>query len=431
MTNRPLTATATIVPLRTADLAKEFIKPKPPLAPPSQDVGFTAEELEEFERDQKSRAEEGRRKFQKSPGPSKGDDTLTTKPLRPEQTQLKGNLLQPPPSPNFVCRDLLRANDVGCIVAVGGTGKSFFVFQLAYHLAAGRPYGPFEPTGKTPTLVLFAEDSAEIVRERAWAIGAGEYPDGLYVSSIAGEVGPLLELDVAGNPVPSKWYQWIEQTIENHHDIRVLILDPKSRIYGISENDNTHNVIFVTLLEKLAKRYNIAILFTHHTSKLNVDKPTTGMARGGLALEDACRFMAGMSEMSAEEGRGLNVDNKDYVALNIYKLNYAKKPPKTYFLRNTAGTLSATDIQLDRYWERGKVLAEILAADGGEYCRRDILKERRGKGILDALEDHFSPGWKKDDFNPAVDAGIKAKLLVEEEVGFHGRKVIRVVATAK
>ncbi|MBF0526534.1 MAG: AAA family ATPase [Deltaproteobacteria bacterium] len=372
---------------------------------------------EDFEREateQEERAIQGREKYQ----PNKKENNVTTEfpPLKASWTSLKDNLTLRPPSPEWLCDELIRLGDVGMIAAAGGTGKSFLVFQLGAALARGEKFGIFVPVGKIPTLILFAEDNQNIVNERGWVIkGDRDFPEGLHVASICGEVGPILELK-NGNPARSQWFGWLDQTIENHPDIKCLILDPKSRLFGLSENDNGHNTEFVAALEYLAKKYHITILFTHHTSKLanSKDGSTQGMSRGGSSLEDGVRFAAGMTPMSEKEARALGVVHSDYITLSVYKLNYAKNPGKAYFQRGENGVLIPTNIKSDHFWNLGKTLAEILKADGGNYSRRDLTQDKKHcKNVWIGMEEQFSQTLRLADMASAIDAGTKAGLLME------------------
>ena len=92
-------------------------------------------------------------------------------------------------------------------------------------------------------------------------------PERLFAFSVVGKMEPLARLDKAGNPAPSGSYADLKALLGK---IRpdLLVIDPKSRAYGLIENQNEHNVEWVRLLEMLiAEHPSMSILFVHHARK--------------------------------------------------------------------------------------------------------------------------------------------------------------------
>lgn len=76
-------------------------------------------------------------------------------------------LREGPPEMKWIFRDSFSCGIVAGLSAPGGTGKSFFVFQLAISLAIGRRlFSAFEPVKASRVLVLLGEDSAVITHLR-------------------------------------------------------------------------------------------------------------------------------------------------------------------------------------------------------------------------------------------------------------------------
>lgn len=67
--------------------------------------------------------------------------------------------------PQFVMPPLLPRGHVTLLGAHGGAGKSTFALELAAHVAAGRPFGPFE-CKQGRALVVSLEDAGDLVRFR-------------------------------------------------------------------------------------------------------------------------------------------------------------------------------------------------------------------------------------------------------------------------
>ena len=99
--------------------------------------------------------------------------------------------------------------------------------------------------------------------------------------SVMGKLGPLMQIDAAGNPVNAPAYAWLCRTLSNLPDVDVLIIDPKSKFYGLVENDNTHCAAWVNCLESLVARFKITILFAHHESKALAGSMSQASSRGG------------------------------------------------------------------------------------------------------------------------------------------------------
>ena len=193
-------------------------------------------------------------------------------PLIPELTLVKGRLTTEPPEPRALLtyneKPLLIRGVIGGLMATGGTGKSFFLLQLAYAMADGGNFGPLRAQEPLKVLVLAGEDPQEEVDRRLWKIGAGDFPDGLHVASVVGSnVGPLMHLD-KNNPVTAPGWDWLRETIKSHEDLDVLVIDPKSRFYGLNENNNDDGTAWIACLESLSKEFGLTILFSHHVSKI-------------------------------------------------------------------------------------------------------------------------------------------------------------------
>ena len=64
--------------------------------------------------------------------------------------------------------------------------------------------------------------------------------ENFHAKSVSGMIGGLMALH-DGNPVLAPKYEWLAKTIEQHEGLELLFLDPKSRFYGLDENNNDHN----------------------------------------------------------------------------------------------------------------------------------------------------------------------------------------------
>jgi len=353
-------------------------------------------------------------------------------------------LQNPPPPREYLFEGVLPSNIVGGIVAMGGTGKGHLNIMLGLSLATGENAGPLKPVRDFKVLYLAGEDSQEELDRRTIAAVEALWPDGPpppgidnFISiSVMGKLGPLMQLDGAGNPVNAPAYDWLCKTLENLPDVEVLILDPKSKFYGLVENDNGHNAAWVNCMESLVARFNITNLFSHHESKAKAGNMEQSSSRGGSALTDGCRWVANIKTMDPETANKFQVaDPRNYVVMDVTKSNYAPKlPAPIYFRRGEGGALSYVNLGSERVEEISDKLLNRLAeeeAAGFFFSRRDLLYEDRAKLVIDHIKKEQGAFNRVKDVNWAVDHLLHAGLLEEVKMSVAKtgppKKVLRVV----
>jgi hypothetical protein len=336
-----------------------------------------------------------------------------------------------PPDPKFILENVLRMAIVGMVIASGGIGKSFFLMTLAYVMSWGRNLGIFKPVKALKVLYLGAEDSSDELDLRIWNIGCGSFSENLMIYSVAGKLGPLMEFDLAGNPVRSKYYTWLHDLIKKISDLDVLILDPKSRFYGLDENNNDHATQWVASLEALAADFKLTILFSHHVSKARKDTLDQSMSRGASALVDGVRFVLAMTEMSQEKANYYDVDPREYIELDLVKSNYsAKLPHSVYFKRGAFGTLEPANLSEQRIEIIAKRMVELLAeseANGTQFSRRELAKNKSAQQIRETLDKEIMKFTVASDLPHAIDHALKAHWLQEVPIQMGTNRQIKKV----
>jgi replicative DNA helicase len=368
-------------------------------------------------------------------------------PLDGTVTPVSEWLKNPPPARDYLISEILATGIVGGIIAVGGTGKGFFNIMMGLSLATGQNIGPLEPVRKFKVLYLAGEDDQDEVNRRTISAVEALWPDGLpppeidnfIPISVAGKLGALMHLDEAANPVNAPAYDWLCKTLENLPDVEVLILDPKSKFYGLVENDNGHNAAWVNCLESLVVRFKITILFSHHESKARAGSMEVTSSRGGSALTDGCRWVANLMTMDIKTAEKYQVaDYHNYVVLDVTKSNYAPKlPAPIYFRRGAGGALNYVDLAAERVSEIAERLLDRLAeeeADGRHFSRRDLLYGKEARHIIDKLKEEVVGFQRLRGINWAVDHLLEGGWLKEIKVTGAktgpGKTILRVIATA-
>lgn len=379
--------------------------------------------------------------------PAKSPEVQPEKPafpsIGPNETQVAKYLRSEPPPREYLAtmngEPFLPARIVGAIAATGGTAKTMFCLHFGHSASHGELFGPIEVTRKLNILVVLAEDDRAEADSRLWKIAGGHFAKGLHVAALPGLIGPLMEMDAAGNPRRSKWLDWLEGELAKYEGtLDILILDPYSRFYGLSENLNEHATAFVTAMEYLRDKYGITILITVHTNKGSSDNPPErmeqSMLRGASALVDGVRWVMGMRHMIERTAKKLNVENRfEWVEVDLVKTNYSAKPSRPFYLRkNSDGTLDPGSPAAGRLEGMTRALVEVLADAPCEYTARDLEKNEAGKAIEQKIKE-LAPGFsRRKDTRACLEFGAsKGWLEIVEVFGGSGSaaKKIKILTT--
>ncbi len=315
-----------------------------------------------------------------------------TPPLPEISTSLNSWLISRPKPRKYILnlfgQPFMPADVVGALAATGGTGKTFFLMALAKAMSSGKNFGPISVPKPLKVLCIFGEDDQDELGRRFWDICKGKFPDNLHAASVYGQVGPLMELDEKRNPTKAKGFDWLDSTIKNHPDLDVLIFDPKSRFYGLDENNNDHGTAWIGCLEELRMRYGITILFSSHTSEANAGTVSQAMNRGASSIIDGCRWQAGMAGMDQNTADRYGIEDKqNYVIFDAPKSNYTARQGKPiFFKRGSGGALEYTELKSDKMAAYAIQLHKLLVEDGGDYTQRDLKSGSAGVTICQTLK---------------------------------------------
>lgn len=347
-------------------------------------------------------------------GQSRLGSQATFPPLGEVSTRLRGRVITRPKPKEFLwtCHGggYLPRGVVGVLAATGGTGKTFFLLSLAVMTAAGKAFGPIESPRAARTLVICGEDDQEEVERRLWDITDGDFPEYLHAASVYGSVGPFMELD-HNRPVRSGGFYWLEETIQKHPGLELLIIDPKSRFYGLDENNNDHATQWIQSLEYLGKHYDLTILFSSHTSDANSGKISQKMNRGASAIVDGCRWQAGLVRMNEETAESYGIDRpRDFIILDTPKNNYAADVSKPlYFKRSACGALHYCDLRKEATKAQADLVLAILKMDGRHRSRKEW---QRDTDFVSEIKDRFKK-FNRENLYPIIDHLIEQGKLIE------------------
>ena len=123
-------------------------------------------------------------------------------------------------------------------------GKSFFMGQLAYHVAMGLPLWDY-PVRKGTVLYLALEDDYARLQRRLSGMFGVECADNLYFATQAKTLNEGLD-------------KQLEEFLKEHTDARLIVIDTLQKV-----RDE-----IVTKLKSFSDKYGICLLVVHHTRKL-------------------------------------------------------------------------------------------------------------------------------------------------------------------
>lgn len=333
---------------------------------------------------------------------------------------------EPPPRPMLATIDgkpFLPQGVVGAIGAAGGVGKTMFSAHLADAASKGGAFGPIHFPRPLNVLFIALEDDQSECDRRLWKITGGYFSERLHVVALPGCLGPIMELDTAGNPRRTKWFDWLDEELALYQgSLDMVIIDPYSRINGLPENSNECATAFVNGIETLRDRHDTTILLPAHCSQESSTNPpermTQNMLRGATGLVDGVRWVIGMRPMTEKLAKKLNVENRfEWIEYDLVKANYVPKPARPYFLRkNEDGTLDPGHPAAGRLEGMTRALVEVLADEPCQYTVRDLEKNEVGKDI-EAKVTESAPGFsRRKDTRACLEFGASRGWLEVIEV---------------
>lgn len=358
-----------------------------------------------------------------------GAEAKAAEPVRPlfDTWPSASRYLAPPPPLDMLLDDLLPAGIVAGLFGVGGAGKSYLLAHLAAAFATGRAFGPIRPPKPRRVLALFGEDPPEIVHARLHAISRAMglemdplFSENLGVASLCGRDRVLISFDRQGTASPTSTYHGIQATLEAYRP-ELLVIDPLSRFFSGSENDNSNATAFIALLERLTVGFGCGVLFAHHVAKADRGTALSEVGgRGASAFRDGLRVALVAGLLSDRQAEALDIppsERRDYLVLTSGKANYSRHAAEEWFFKRDpdTGTLSPVNLRSARVRRNAELLRDLIGELAEPLTRRQLARPE-GKGILAALKAD-APGFvARRDLDPAVDVALREGLLIEKDL---------------
>lgn len=195
---------------------------------------------------------------------------------------------------------MLVRGGITATVADGGTGKTSLALNRILPWAAGAvPWptiAPFTPVDGRPlrTLIIENEGAGSLFQEKIrsmldgspWDEGTDErylIDNNVLVWGDGGYAGVHLD--------QPRWVTQVYRGIEEHAP-DVVFMEPFARLWGGDENSNTETNEFISTIEEMAAKHDIAVYLCHHKRKGWSEDPLDlqSLSRGASALADAATY---------------------------------------------------------------------------------------------------------------------------------------------
>jgi len=257
-------------------------------------------------------------------------------------------MIEDQPQREWLIQGYIPTNCVGFLQADGGVGKSNLANLIALVIATGKQQGPFIPESPKKVLIINVEDSKADIALRMnvlgnlYSIKTLEYSmikQNLLIYPGSMTIGPLMALE-NNKPIPTEYMEWLDESIKNLKPA-LTILDTKSRLFGLEENSNTHNSIWIQQLNKISHKHGCGFLIIHHNKKPARDDKNSLSAdqgRGGSSQGHDARYVISGASISLQEAKRFNLwPVEDYFKIATSKMNYSKRTSIEYFRKMDEG----------------------------------------------------------------------------------------------
>jgi len=135
-------------------------------------------------------------------------------------------------------------------------GKSFFMNQLAYHIATGTPLWGYE-VRKGTVLYLALEDEFSRLQSRLNQMFGVDSVDGFHIA-------------VQSKTINEGLIDQLEEFVQLHPDTRLIIVDTLQKVREVGNESYSYAADYqtITALKSFTDKHNLTILVVHHTRKM-------------------------------------------------------------------------------------------------------------------------------------------------------------------
>ncbi len=240
----------------------------------------------------------------------------------------------------------LPSGKLAILSAPGGTGKSFLLLELGLAVASGEPVIlGIVPDAAGPTRYISFEEDETDIHNRLVALfqtfSISPPVETFFPSAMEGENLPLIK----GGEKNVEAIKYLENVCEG---MRLVILDPLSRLHESDENSNSEMKRVMQVLISIARKTRCAIIVAHHTSKsavLNGQGDLQQSARGASCLVDDPRLVLTLSRKGPNKKSQYENEDDGGLTLTWAKMNGCRPIKPLELVRLESGVIVAANGQ--------------------------------------------------------------------------------------
>jgi hypothetical protein len=332
------------------------------------------------------------------------------------------------PKREWLAERALKRRLVSQIIAPGSAGKSLLTLQWAVAVALGR--GEFTGLAvreRTRVLIVNLEDDLEEQKLRLAAvatqfgIGLEELHGWIHIYNPGEESAFHIAKRQDKRIVEGEVVADILEFASNN-EIGLIIFDPLVEMNEADENNNTEMGAVMSVFKKIARTANAAVLFVHHTRKLdraasdghagNVDS-----GRGASSIPNATRITVTLYNMSGSEAKALGIPDLErnrYVRLDDAKANQFLASGQGKWFKRTSvdlpngeqvGVLVPTDLGANNRNGQCQLLASRIMVAALEAGRKlSPNKQATNSGAAYCVDNQGEADFTKAEFAKALTA---------------------------
>ena len=208
----------------------------------------------------------------------------------------------------------------------------------------------------------------------------------------------------------------------------LIIIDPKSKFYGLPEDCNTSAAIWLNHIQELIMNVDATILIPHHVSKAGTHFLDPSSSRGASAFIDGCRWAANIKVMDEDTGKKFYIDNhKSYIEMLVTKSNYTALPSEPLRFKHVEGSgLEQVDLSQKGLDGIVDLICNVLETNPHKMAsQNEILRLKEGEFVRNYIKKHDKK-VSRSDINNAIIYGLQTNIFYELDVqaGTKTKKII-------
>jgi hypothetical protein len=278
-------------------------------------------------------------------------------------------LENPPKPPEWLVNRIFPKNGISIMGGDGGIGKSWLMLYLAMCVSSGKPFFGEFPVTRGTTLIIDEENALDMTYQRLQKLQKG-------MSFDKKDLGNISLLDNKGVLVDKDdSYGALQDTIAKYQP-NLLIFDSLIRIHRGDENSSRDMDYVFRQLKTLSQQYELAVLCTHHTRKMNqFNNSPSQLLRGS---SDIRNFVDSYLYVGKRKGETTVVHDKSRGCMPVpsfgFTINDTADGQATVLTYADETAATATTVVKQRSEDKARQRILQLLEDNGKLSRGQIIR---------------------------------------------------------